>query len=360
MGRFKKIEIEGLLIKDFGKTFVDSFERAIKNSNLSEKEALQKIAPKFDELLSKYEESISTIYLDNHKFNLDNFLKANQNNQKKIVESHKDSFEAFILYINGCYVIYESIIEKLKRKKVDSILRTNVSLFGLLIRRADEIVNLLLCGYIDGGMIIWRSLYENAIVLLLLAQENDNELADKYFQHSIRNSRKKVLSYNDKHKELKFPPLPSSTEKILQSEVQRVEAKYGKEFLDKEYGWADGLFPGKQKASFRSLEDRVEMSKFRPYYLLCCEHLHPSFNGFKYYMKGNKIILTRLVRQDTELYKFIDPMQFTVSILHEVIQYILYEFSIEVEYNVNVLLMEKVFEKQQRTFDKLKKARKKS
>lgn len=357
MGRFKNIEIEGLIIEDFGKTFVDSLNNAIKSSNLSEEEALKKIAPKFDELLSNYEESISTLYLDKHKFNLDNFLKAHFNNQKKIAKTHKDSFEAFILYVNGCYVIYEKVIEKLRRKKVDSTLKLTVALYGLVIRRADEIVNLLLCGYIDGGMIIWRSLYENAIILLLLALENDNELADKYFQHSVRNSRKKILSYNNNHKELKFPPLPPSTEKILQSEIQKAEAKYGKEFLDNEFGWADSLFTGKQKANFRLLEERVEMSRFRPYYLLCCEHIHPSFNGFKNYMEGNKIILPRLLRQDIELNKFIDPMQFTVSILHEVNDYILYEFSIEDEYNVNVMLMRKVFEKQQKTFDKPKRKR---
>lgn len=357
LGRFKNIEIEGLLIEDFGKIFIDSLNEAIKPSNLSEEEVLKKIAPKFKELLSNYEESISTVYLDNHKFNLDNFLKIHLRNQKKIAKSHKDSFVAFILYVNGCYVIYEKIIEKIRRKRLDKTLQMTIALYGLVIRRADEIVNLLLSGYIDGAMIIWRSLYENAIILLLLALENNNELADKYFQHSVRNSRKKVLSYNNNYKELKFKPLPLSTEKILKFEVQKAEAKYGKEFLDNEFGWADSLFPGKQKANFRLLEERVEMGRFRPYYLMCCEHIHPSFNGFKNYMEGNKIILTKLLMQDIELDKFIDPMQFTVSVLHEVNNYILYEFSIEEEYNANVLLMRKVFEKQQKTFDNPKQTR---
>jgi hypothetical protein len=71
-------------------------------------------------------------------------------------------------------------------------------------------------------------------------------------------------------------------------------------------------------------------------------------------MEGNKIYLPRLLRQDFEFDKFIDPMQFTISILHEINDYILYEFSIKDEYNVNVLLMRKVFEKQQKTFDKPK------
>lgn len=357
MGRFKNVEIQGLLFDDFGKMFVESFNSAIKSSGLSEEEALRKIAPKFKELLSDYEETISSLYLDKHKFNLDNFLKTHFRNQRKIASTHKESFVAFILYINGCYVVYEKIVAKIKRKKIDSTLKTTVALYGLVIRRADQIVSQLLNGYIDSAMIIWRSLYEYSIILLLLAIENDNDLADKYYQHSVRNSRKKVLSYNSNHKELKFPSLPPSTEKILKSEVEKMEEKYGKDFLDNEFGWADNLFPGKQKASFRLLEERVEMTRFRPYYLMCCEHQHPNFNGFKSFMEGNKIILPRLVKQDIEFDKFIDPMQFTLSILHEINDYILYEFSIEEELNANILLMRKVFEKQQKTFDKPKRKR---
>ncbi|SDW64825.1 hypothetical protein SAMN05444410_104206 [Hydrobacter penzbergensis] len=351
MGRFKNIEIKGLLIKDFEEILLERINEVIKSSDLSKEEVLKKMAPKFEELLFQYEESISTFYLNNHEFNLDDFLKKHFNNQKEIAKQNKESFVAFILYINGCFVIYRKIIERLRRKKIDSILKMTVSLYGLVIRRADEIVNQLLAGYIDGAMIIWRSLYENAIVLLVLALENDNGLADKYFQHSVRNSKRKILSFNKNHKELKFPALPKSTELKLQKGIEKVNKQYGKDFLENEYGWADDLFSGKQKANFMLLEERVEMNRFRPYYILCCEQVHSNFNGLKSFMDGNKIILPRLLQQDFELTKFIDPMQFTISILHEVNDYILYEFSIEEEYNVNVLLMKKVFEKQQKTFD---------
>lgn len=51
---------------------------------------------------------------------------------------------------------------------------------------------------------------------------------------------------------------------------------------------------------------------------------------------------------------FVDPMQFTVGILEEVNDFILYEFSVEEEYNVNTILMTKIFEKQQMTIAKPK------
>lgn len=72
---------------------------------------------------------------------LDNFLKTHFNNQKEIAKTHKDSFVAFILYVNGCYEIFAKITEKLRRKRVDSTLKMTVAIYGLVIRRADEIVN---------------------------------------------------------------------------------------------------------------------------------------------------------------------------------------------------------------------------
>jgi Family of unknown function (DUF5677) len=247
VGRFKNIEMQGLLIQDFGKILLESINNAIKTSDLTEENALKKIAPKFNKLLSEYEESTSSLYIEHHKFKLDSFLKTHFRNQQKIAKTHQDSFVGFILYINGCFNIYEKIIEKLKRKKVDSTLRMTIALYGLAIRRSDEILNQLLSGYVDGAMILWRSLYENAIILLVLALENNNELADKYFQHSVRNSKRKILSYQKNYKELKFKALPKSTEKNLQNEIDKINARYGKDFLDNEYGWADSLFNGKNE-----------------------------------------------------------------------------------------------------------------
>ena len=105
------------------------------------------------------------------------------------------------------------------------------------------------------------------------------------------------------------------------------------------------------------LEERVVMNRFRPYYILCCEQVHSNFNGFKKFMHGNKIILPWLLTPEIEFEMFIDPMQFTINILDEINDYILFEFSIEDEYNVNKLLMRKVFEKQQETFAKPKRRR---
>ena len=354
MGRYKSVEIKGLFFDNFGELFESTLIKAIKDSKLTDKEILEKLSPKLNDLISNYEDSVSTLYLDNHKFNLDNFLKVHFKNQKTIAETNKDSFIPFFLYINGCVIAYEKIVKQIARKRIDSTLKINVALYGLVIRRAQEIGDLLLSGYIDGAMIIWRSLYEYSIILLVLAIENDPLLADMFYKHSFRQSRKKVKSYETHFKDLKFKPLPNSTKKNLEEKEQDLNDKYGKDFIGNEFGWADDLIPGKQRASLRLLEQKVEMSRFRPYYLLCSEHIHPDFNGLHNYMEGNKVILPRLLKQDFDLKSFIDPMQFTISILHEINGYVLYEFSTQNEYEVNVSLMRKIFEKQQDSFDKKK------
>ncbi len=259
MGRFKSIEIEGLFFENFNEIFEEAFIKAIRTSSLTEAQIAEKLAPKFETLISEYEESISSFYLEKHKFDLDTFLKIHFKNQGKIAERNKDSFIPFILYVNACVIVYEKIIQQVKDKRIDSTLKMNIALYGLVVRRAQQIVDLLLSGYIDAAMIIWRSLYENAIILLVIAIENNNQLADKFFEHSTRNAQRKVTSYNKNFKELKFKPLPKSTDKILKTETEKLKQKYGKDFLNNEFGWADDLFQGNQKANFKLLEEKVEM-----------------------------------------------------------------------------------------------------
>jgi hypothetical protein len=354
MGRFKSTEIKGLYIQDFGKALGTALNDLIQNSELTKEQIAKKLAPKFPKIIKSYEETTASIYLQHHKFRIKEFLNGHFNKQRHIAFKHNKSFTYFILYINGCAILYEKACQQIQRKRIDSTLRTNLILYGLLVRRADQIVGELLTGNIDAAMILWRSLYENVIILLTLAAENDNALADKFYQHSHRGAHKKMLSYNKHSKELRFRPLPDSSEKSAQAVTDQLNEKYGKAFLDNEYGWADELFEGKKRANFRELEERAGMSMYRPYYLLCCEQTHANFNSLARYMAGSKVILPRLIEQSYDLQSYVDPMQFTLNILHEVNDYMLFEFSAPPEYEVNLLLQRKIIEKMVGTFSQKK------
>lgn len=83
MGRYKSVEIKGLFFQNFNEIFESSLVKAIKESKLSEKEIIEKLTPKLNDLISSYEDTISRVYLDNHKFTLHNFLNTHFENQKK-------------------------------------------------------------------------------------------------------------------------------------------------------------------------------------------------------------------------------------------------------------------------------------
>jgi hypothetical protein len=348
-----KIEIKDLLFKDFTETFNSAFLKAISKLDFSDEQIIKKLSSKkfsskMRKLISSYENTVTHFYLKNNKYNLDDFLNIHLENQRTIVRRNKKSFTPFILYIYTCVKVYEKIIDNVSQKETDITLRLTISLYGLTIRRAQQIVDLLIDGYIDGAMIIWRSMYENAVLLMVLASEDNVELSQRFYDHSIKNSKRKVTSYTENHKALKFRPLPNSTFTILEEEKKKLISKYGKEFLENEYGWADILFKG--KANFKLLEEKVEMNIYRPYYLLCSEQIHSNFNGFRNFMESNEIILPRFLKQESELQAFIDPMQFTISVLHEINDYVMWEFSTKDEHNANLLFLRMIFEKLQNSY----------
>ncbi len=67
-------------------------------------------------------------------------------------------------------------------------------------------------------------------------------------------------------------------------------------------------------------------------------------------MDGNVLILPKLITQEVDTKSFIDPMQFTIAILHEVNDYVLYEFSTQDEFKVNSIFIKKIFEKLQNSY----------
>lgn len=342
----KPIEIEDLFFKDFNKMFSDSLVEGLKEVDLEDEEVLKKLSKAFEQIYSSYEDHISSFYLERHKFQIEDFLSRSHANQKEIIERNKESFVHFILYINTCVIIYEKILDYLQNDNEGSLsntLKINISLYGLSIRRAQQIVDLLISGQVDGAMIIWRSLYENAVCLLTLAINNNDELTERFVEHAFRNSRRKVNSYDLNYEELKFRPLPPETFEYLDKERMRLVEKYGKEFISNDYGWADILFSG--RANFRLLEDEIELNRFRPYYTLCSEQIHSSFNGFGRFSEKNSIIVPRFLSEEFELEDFVDPMQFTVGILHEMNDYIIWELSTEEELKANLLFLKKMFEK---------------
>lgn len=336
------IKVKELLVSQVAETFDNVVGKIIADLNISKEEFQEKINPVIESLIEKYNETFVQAHIDKNNFSLENFVNNHSKNQKQIIDKNAELFKCFFIYVNSCDIIFDKWTIALKGKRKSKVEGISVALYGIIVRRTEQIVSLLMDGYVDAAMIIWRSLYENAIALLTLLKEDNEELIEKFSNHSFKNSKKKIDSYSKNHKEMKFKPVPNETLEKLEIEEQRIIDKYGKKFIENEFGWADELFPGNQRASLRLLEDRLNLNRYRPYYLLCSEHVHLGFNGFQEFSSGKRIYLPRITQQNMERKKFIDPMQFTISILHDINNALLFEISTDVEYNVNIKMLKEL------------------
>jgi Family of unknown function (DUF5677) len=349
------LNIKNIFFDDIERLFDNMIESIARENNIDPEILWKKLdKDSYGEVIDEFDQKIIDFYLDNNKFSIKNFFDKHVHNQNIIVSRNSNIFKYFLIYINSCQIIYEKSFKDIEDKSISENLKLCISLYGLIVRKSEQIVTLLIDGYVDAAMIIWRSLYENAIVTITLLKEKNEDLAKKFMNHSLKNSKKKILSYGLNHEELNFPPLPTELTNDLKKEEERIEKLYGKEFIKNEYGWADELIEGNQKASLRELEKRCQLSRYRPYYLMCSEHSHIGFNALNGYKEENSVILPRIIKQNLSLQKLIDPIQFTVSIMYDVNDYFLHTISIDHEYDINIKFLKKISNELIKTFSDTK------
>jgi len=330
-----RLKIKGIYFENIDENFNKMIVEGKNELDVSWEKYNEVVENNIDEITESYEKSVIDAYVNLNTFTIDKFLEMSYKNQAIIVKEHADLFKYFIMYINYCHVLFEKCRTSIGRKRISQSLKCSIALYGIITRRAKQINEMLMNGYSDGAMIVWRSLYENVIAAATILIENNDELARKFKAHSLRNSKKKIESFSKNYQELKLKALSKKNLDRLKNQEQLVTEKYGKEFIDQEFGWADDLFPGKKKANLRELEIRLDMTTFRPYYLICSEHIHLGFNAFNNFSSSGKINLAELNSQETDFSNFIDPMQFTTAILHQISNLLLHEVSVESEYQVN-------------------------
>lgn len=345
-----ELNITNLFFENIEEQFDLTISKVAKEFGFSVDELFEKAEAKGENIITDFDDSLVEGKLNSITFSLKNFIRTHLKNQETIVFRNSESFKFFIIYINCVHIIYEKSVSEVDKIKPSENLKLCISLYGIITRKSEQIVTLLIDGQIDAAMIIWRSLYENIIAILVLLAEKSDTLAKKFFNHSIKNSKKKIVSYTNNYEDLKFNPPPEGITEDLEQEEKRVKEMYGNDFTKNEFGWADDLFPDKQKANLRLLEEKVNFKKYRPYYLLCSEHTHLGFNVFRNYTEENRIILPRILSQETELKSFIDPMQFTLSILHELNNQYLFYVSVKHECDLNAKFLYRIFEELLNTF----------
>ena len=333
------MEIPGLL---FGKIDEDwaAFSNGLQSASLEKFISVSK-----DEKIRLFEKNVLDDSLKKLLENYSKLIEIHAKNQQVVSGGMELSFAHFFAYLYSAGTVFENIREHKKKNQTTDTHKLLVPLYGKLVRIAEQIGVLLTNGYPDGAWRIWRSFYEETAILLFLIKERGKvDLEGKYIDHFNRTKKRKADSMQKNHQELKFPPIDADLLLNLDEKIKEFETKYGKEFLDEEFGWAKSVFNMSRKITFRDIEDHVRISRYRPFYIWASEHSHATFGSMIQFLDGNKINLSSIVRQATDKTSLIDPMQFTISLFHEANLEFLKVYSGNNEYEINMLMFRRIFE----------------
>lgn len=106
-----------------------------------------------------------------------------------------------------------------------------------------------------------------------------------------------------------------------------------------------------KKATFRDIEDSVNLQRFRSFYIWASEYFHPNLSSLTSFEMDGKIVVDKITQQQIDKEAFIDPMQLTLAVFHEVNAEFMKLYIVQNEYDINLLLFRRVFESLLETFD---------
>ena len=123
-----------------------------------------------------------------------------------------------------------------------------------------EIGVLLRSGFCEGAQSRARSLYEQAVVIAVLANDGGFQVCERYFDSSKIEKLRYMQAYKLVVNEEKWGPSGDEHLKEAEEEAAWAIARWGTEIRE-QYGWARPLFPqlpAKQRVQFRHLQEYID------------------------------------------------------------------------------------------------------
>lgn len=145
-----------------------------------------------------------------------------------------------------------------------------------------EILNLLRGGFADGAHARWRTLHELAVIARFIAN-HDNEVAEKYLDHSAIVEYQRALQFRKHSEDLSYAPMSEDDFALIQSNYEAVKEKYKSEFKNadwfrNDYWWASSVL-NKQHPNFFMIEENVGSSFMQPFVKLAHVNVHAGSAG---------------------------------------------------------------------------------
>lgn len=334
------MQFSGLLFEKVDEIFDSTINNIKKKLQLSDEEFNEKLKERSEDLAEIYENTLLAAYFKNYLIPFKEFIKNTNKTVTIISAKHDQCFHLYFTYINACFVVLERIKQNVLQQSLEPKDSVILSLYGYLYRIADQIGIMLLNGYPDGALRLWRSFYDHAIVLSFMMREYTNELANKFIDHGLRYAQKKAHSFNQHAEDLQFEKVEDEILNNYKDISLEFETKYGKDFLKEEYSWAKTVF-NKEKVSFRDIEEYMGMSRYRPFYIWASSYSHCSFESMHDFENNERdIVIDNITQPETEIDAFVDPMQITIAVFHDVNALFIERYSDESECWLNIRLFE--------------------
>jgi len=146
-------------------------------------------------------------------------------------------------------------------------------LHGRACTVALEVLTLLRAGLAEGAAARQRTLHELAVVINLLTEHQDLDLASRYADYAIVEQYEDMEHYQAHAATLGQVPFSQAEMDALRAQYQEVLQRRGERFKYP-HQWAAPLFPGEKKITFPMLEAKVKMEHLRPYYRYANHFVH--------------------------------------------------------------------------------------
>lgn len=142
------------------------------------------------------------------------------------------------------------------------------------ILTAKECLLLIKNGYPDGAFSRWRTLYELTVIGTLLFEEKDEDLCGRYLDFFF------IQAYNEEKicREKGHATHTDSSFSKLKENYDYIIEKYEGNYINGEYGWANKVL-NKARVTFRDIESKVDMGKYRGYYKSSSNFIHGNYKA---------------------------------------------------------------------------------
>lgn len=338
-----RINAKGLLFEDIDELYNSILANIFNEKKMSREQFSVYLAEKEDEISLTFENTFLKEYMRFYTINFPKFHKNIVDVQKAIGKIYRGPFEYFFSYLSTCHVILKNLFGKNDAGAWNETDVVVTSLYSHLLRKADQIGILLVNGYEDAALIIWRTFYEYAITLKFLAEQNNDKLTSRFVKHQLLQSQRLTESYNKRLVQEGFDAIPEDEVSKTSEDYEQAIKEFGKEFFKNEYGWASGLPGLKERMTLKDLEEMTEMSRYRPFYIWASGFTHANFSVFNKVNDNGRIIIDEIREVAPQLEDLIDPMQITLAVLQDVNVSFLNLISDDNELGINTHLLDDLY-----------------